>query len=90
MALDFSRKGNFVMDMEPYLNDILNELSEKFDGLAATPGADHLFKTRARAAKLDPERAELFHQVAVHLLFVLHRGGRLNLRTAISFSCKMV
>ena len=42
-TLDFSSKGNFIVDMEPYLDDILGDLSGEFDGLATTLATDHMF-----------------------------------------------
>jgi hypothetical protein len=59
------------------------------NGMATTPAADHLFKTRSDAPKLNKERAELFHRVTAQILFVVQHG-RPDLRTAISFLTKRV
>ena len=59
------------------------------NGVATTPEADHLFKTRDVAPKLNKERAKLFHRVTVHSLCLAQRG-RPNLRTATSFLTKRV
>ena len=74
MTLDFSRKGNFIIDMESYLHNILEDLPDEFGRLAATPAANLLFKTRDSVNKLDPERTKRFHRVTAQLLFVSHRG----------------
>ena len=58
-------------------------------GLATTPAADHLFKVRDNAPKLNKENAELFDKLVAQLLFVAQRG-RPDLRTAISFLTKRV
>ena len=63
MTLDFSEDGKFIVDMEEYLDEILNGLPEDMSGVATTPSADHLFKTRADAPKLTKETATLFHRV---------------------------
>ena len=89
MKLDFSSQGKFVIDMEQYLNNILKDLPDDMNGLATTPAADHLFKVRDNAPKLNKENAELFHKVVAQLLFVAQRG-RPDLRTAISFLTKRV
>jgi hypothetical protein len=89
MTLDFSSKGKFIINMEAYLDEVLDDLPKEMDGMASTPAADHLFKTRDSAEKLDPEKAELFHRVTAQLLFVSQRG-RPDIRTAISFLCKRV
>ena len=78
-----------MVDMEKYLNEVLDDLPEDMDGAAATPAADHLFKTRKDAPKLDEERATLFHRVTAQLLFASQRA-RPDLRTAISFLTKRV
>eukprot|EP00984_Skeletonema_dohrnii_P020591 scaffold10074_cov94-Skeletonema_dohrnii-CCMP3373.AAC.1 len=59
------------------------------DGTAVSPAAEHLFKTRDDAPKLDEERAVLFHRVTAQLLFASQRA-RPDLRTAVSFLTKRV
>jgi len=89
MLLDFSKDGAFIVDMEDYLKEMLTGLPEDMDGVATTPAADHLFKVRDNAPKLNEERAELFHKVTAQMLFVAQRG-RPDLRTAVSFLTKRV
>ena len=59
------------------------------EGVAATPAADHLFKTRSDADPLDAETADLFHRVTAQLLFLCKRG-RPDIQTAVSFLCTRV
>ena len=89
MTLDFSDENSVMVDMEKYLNEVLDDLPDDMDGAAATPAADHLFKTRKDAPKLDEERATLIHRVTAQLLFTSQRA-RPDLRTAISFLTKRV
>ena len=56
MTLDFSEDGKFIVDTEKYLDKIRSGLSEDMTGVATTPAADHLFKTRNDAPKLNKER----------------------------------
>ena len=51
MTLDFSEDGKFIVDMEEYLDHILSGFSEDMNGVATTPAANHLFKTRDDAPK---------------------------------------
>ena len=89
MTLDFSDENSVMVNMEKYLNEVLEDLPEDMDGTAATPAASHLFKTRDDAPKLDEERAALFHRVTAQLLFASQRA-RPDLRTAVSFLTKRV
>ena len=70
MKLDFSDEGSFMVDMEQYLDGMMEDLPSDFDGHASTPAADHLFRTRSNAPKLDEKRAELFHRITAQMLFV--------------------
>ena len=54
------------------------------NGVATTPAADHLFKTRSDTHKLNKERTELFYRVTAQILF-LAQLSRPDLQTAISF-----
>jgi len=89
MELDFSDENSFTVSMEKYFDEVLRDLPEDMDGTAVTPAAEHLFKTRDGVAKLDDERAALFHRVTAQLLFASQRA-RPDLRTAVSFLTKRV
>ena len=75
--------------MEEYIDEILTGLPEDMNGVATTPAADHLFKTRSDAPKLNKERTELFHRITAQIIF-LARYGRPDLRTVISLLTKQV
>ena len=89
MTLDFSRPGKFIMDMEHYIDEVMKDLPKEFGGMAATPAAYHMFKTRSDAEYLDQETVELFHHVTAQLLF-LGQCGIPDIRNAVSFLCKRV
>lgn len=89
MKLDFSKTGKIIIDMEEYINEILTEVPEDMIGKAATPAAEHLFKTRPDAGNLDQEGKELFHHITAQLLFLCKRG-RPDIQTAVSFLCTRV
>ena len=87
MTLDFSKEGKFIVNREEYIDKILTGLSEDMNEVATTPTADHLFKTRSDALKLNKDRAKLFHRVTAQILF-LAQHDRPDLWTAISFLTK--
>ena len=57
----FSKPGKFIMDMEQYIDEVMKDLPKEFGGMAATPAAEYMFKTRYDNGYLDQETAELFH-----------------------------
>ena len=89
MTLDFSDAGKVIVDMEKYFDEVLEDLPDDMDGVAATPAADHLFKTRDNVPKLDKKRADLFHSKTAQLLYGSQRA-RPDLRLVVSFLTKRV
>ena len=87
MTLDFSEEGKCIVNMEEYIDDILIGLPEDMNGVTTSPAADHLFKTRSDAPKLNKERAELFHSVTAQIIFLAKRN-RPDLQTVISILTK--
>jgi len=57
MTLAFSKDGACIVDMEEYLKEIIKDLPEDMNGTATTPAAQHLFKVRNNAPKLNEDRA---------------------------------
>ena len=87
MTLDFSKGGAFIVDMEEYLKEILKDLPEDMNGTVTTPAADHVFKVRDNAPKMNKERAEFSRRVVAQLLFVAQRS-RPGLQIVVSFLTK--
>ena len=87
VTLNFSKEGKLIVNTEEYINEILTGLPEDMNGVATTPAADHLFKTRSDAPKLNKERAELFHSVTAQIIFLAKRN-RPDLQTVISILTK--
>jgi hypothetical protein len=46
MTIDFSKEGKAVFRMTDYIQNILDELPDDFEGTALTPATSYLFKTR--------------------------------------------
>jgi hypothetical protein len=61
MVFIFSSKGKVVFRMVDYIQNMLDELPDDFDGTAPTPALSYLFKTQESTAKLSMELSELFH-----------------------------
>ena len=76
MTLDFLSKGKFIINMETYLDEVLDDLLKDMDGMTPTPEADHLFKMRDNTDKLDSEKADIFHRITAQLMFVSQRGWK--------------
>jgi hypothetical protein len=74
MTLGFSCKGKVFFRMTDYIENMLDELPDDFDGTVATPATSYLFKTRASAVKLNPELSELLHSNVAKLLYLAQRA----------------
>ena len=77
MILDYIVEGKVKINMCEYLNKILDDLPEFFDGLAASPAASHLFDINENATKLHKELGAMFHHVVLQLLC---KHGRPNIK----------
>ena len=84
MTLDFSVSGKVMIKMFDYIENILADLPEDFNGLVETPAAEHLFTVSENPVYLGTERAEKFHEYTAKLLFLCKRA-RPDLQTAVSF-----
>jgi hypothetical protein len=89
MRIDFSEKGVAKIDMEQYIQNILNEMPNEMAGVSPTPAANHLFDVSTESAKLDDVQKEFFHHVVAQLLFLCKRA-RPDIQTAIAFLCTRV
>eukprot|EP00957_Ditylum_brightwellii_P197743 15065216-Ditylum_brightwellii.AAC.1 len=84
MKLDFSTKGLVKIDMMEYIEKMLDNLPEEFDGGASTPAANHLHEVNAEGVKLSEKESEFFHHNVAKLLF-LSKRARPDIQTAVSF-----
>jgi hypothetical protein len=84
MTLDFSEPGKVKIIMADYINKVLSELDEYFNGIATTPATSNLFNIRTEAEKLNKEQADSFHTITAQLLFLTMRS-RPDILTAVAF-----
>ena len=87
MSLDFRTKGEVQIDMQHYIDMMLQDAPEDMKGVSNTPAAAHLFKTNSKDPKaLDDKRKKIFVHLVMQGLYLSQRG-RPDIRTAISFLC---
>ena len=87
MRLDFHTKGEVQIDMQHYIDMMLQDAPEDMKGVSNTPAAAHLFKTNSKDPKaLDEKRKKIFVHLVMQGLYLSQRG-RPDIRTAISFLC---
>eukprot|EP00957_Ditylum_brightwellii_P118495 9037112-Ditylum_brightwellii.AAC.1 len=49
--------------MIDYIQKLLDDMPDKYDGEAVTPAAKHLFEVNEEVEKLGKEDADLFHHI---------------------------
>ena len=87
MNLDFCVKGEVWIDMEHYIDMMLQDAPKDMEGVSNTPAATHLFKTNSEDPKLlGDKQKKIFVHLVMQGLYRSHRG-RLDIRTAIAFLC---
>ena len=87
MTLDFCNKGKVQIDMEHYIDMMLQDAPKDMEGVSNMPAAAHLFKMNSEDPKLlgDEQKKMFVHLVMLGLY--LSQQGRLDIRTAIAFLC---
>jgi hypothetical protein len=84
MKLDFSEGSKYKINMDDYIEEMLEELSSDMDGEAVTPAASHLFDVKEDGIELSKEQAQMFHHNTAKLLF-LSKQARPDIQTAVAF-----
>ena len=75
--------------MYDYLEDILAEAPECFDGEDVTPTVSDLFQVDESARKLDEETSDYFHRTVARFLYAAKRA-RPAIQVSVAFLCKRV
>ena len=87
MTLDFRTKGEVQINMEHYIDMMLQDAAEEMKGIATTPAASHLFKVNEKDPQyLGTEQKKVFVHLVMQGLYLSQRG-RPDIRTAIAFLC---
>ena len=87
MTLDFRTKGEVKINMEHYIDMMLQDAPDEMKGTADTPAAPHLFKVNSKDPQyLGAEKKRIFVHLVMQGLYLSQRG-RPDIRTAIAFLC---
>ena len=89
MIIDWSDKGRVIFTMYDYLEDILAEALECFDGEHVTPAVNDLFQVDESARKLDEKISDYFHRTVARFLYAAKRA-RPDIQVSVAFLCKRV
>jgi hypothetical protein len=85
MTLDYSISGKVIVDMQQYVNGLLENVPDDMaDGISATPAASYLYDISNNSESLDATSAEKFHTLTAKLLF-LSKRTRPHLQQAVGF-----
>lgn len=74
MTIDYSEDGKVKFIMQDYVEGILEESPEEFDGTAVSPAAEKLFTINEDAERLEIKKAEKFHRLAAKCLYLSKRA----------------
>ena len=90
MTFDYSQEGKVIVDMIPYVEDMLEEFPKKLqeNETVMTPVADNLF-SKGHGKKLNQERADIFHRIVAKGLFISKRA-RPDIQPTIAGLCTRV
>ena len=89
MTIDWSTEGGVVFTMYDYLEDILDEAPDEFDGEDVPPAISELFTVNLTHQKLDTSIANLFHRIVTKFLYIA-KQARPDLQVTVAFLCKRV
>ena len=75
MSLDFHTKGEVQIDMQHYIDMMLQDAPEDMDGVSNTPIAAHLFKTNSEDPKaLGDKQKKIFVHLVMQGLYLSQQG----------------
>ena len=85
MTLDYSNKGEVMVKMYDYEDEIVEGSHNDMIGHATSPAADHLYEVNNQnPTLLDEEKAKYFHTTTAKLLF-LSKRARPDLHQGVGF-----
>ena len=87
MTLDFHNKGKVCINMEHYIDIMLQNAPKDMEGISSTPVAPHLFKTNSEDPQLlGTEQKKIFMHLVMEGLY-LSQQGHPDICTTIAFLC---
>ena len=88
MTIDWSVDEKVILAMYDYLEVILAQAPDDFDGEDVSPSVSDLFQLDEACKKLDTPRADMFHCFVARFLYVAKRA-RSDLQLSVSFLYKL-
>jgi len=85
MDIEILSDKKVAISTPQHIEEVISDLGEEIKGDVANPAKSKLFNV-STSCKLSEEKAELFHKLAVKLLWITQRS-RPDLETGISFLC---
>jgi hypothetical protein len=91
MEIDYSKKGKVKIGMIEYVENMLNDFSEKIKSTdnAVTPASDGLFN-EGQGKKLNQERTDAYHPMVAKALFSCKRARREDIQPTITVLCTRI
>jgi hypothetical protein len=85
MTLDYTVPGKVIINMDHYVNELLDEMpADMRSGTSTTPAAAYLYDVNEEVERLTQEQIEMFHTITAKLLF-LSKRARPDLQQAVGF-----
>ena len=88
-TIDWSEQGKVICTMYDYLEDILAEAPDCFDGEDVTPAVSDLFQVDDSTKKLDNKTSDYFHCTVARFIYATKRE-RPDIQVAVAFLRKRV
>ena len=87
MALDFHNKGKVHINMEHYIDMMLQDPPKEMEGISSMPAASHLFKINSKDPQLlGTEQMKIFVHLVMQGLYLSQQGCP-DICTTIAFLC---
>ena len=87
MTLDFHNKGEVHINMEHYIDMMIQDAPEEMEGTSSMPAASHLFKINSKDPQLlGTEKKRIFVHLVMQGLYLSQRGCP-DIHTANAFLC---
>ena len=85
MLIKFRREDNtFSIDMSEYVKEVITDFPENVRASAVSPARRDLFLIEEASSLLSRERSDIFHSLAMKLMYICQRG-RVDVQTAVAF-----
>ena len=84
MKLDYRKQGKVKINTTDNLNKIMEDMPNKYQGMAITPAENHIFEVNKTTRKLNNKDAQSFRTIVAKLIFLCKRA-RTDILTGVAF-----